>query len=415
MRRRRSCSRCTRCSASSAASSCNPPATASTTRVVADAIAAKGGAYCGVALAPATVDDAELRRLDGLGFRGVRFNFMKHLGAGAPIADVIALSARLAPLGWHLQIHLDSALIEEMTPWLAALRGAGRHRPHGARGRLARPRPAGLPAPARADARRAFPGEGQRRASAARAAVRPTPMRFRSRARWSRSSATGRCGAPTGRIRTSPAVPGRRRCSSICSPRSRPPRRSARRCSWTTRSASTASRCARAMTGRLQDRVAIVTGAGSVGPGLGQRARGGGALRRRGRAGVRGGPGPGPARGNRRARSRGRRRHRDPFVRRHAGGFGRRDGARLPGRMGTDRRPGQQRRRLCGRRPGRDVGRGLGRADRPQPEERLPDVQARASGDGGPGRAARSSTSPRRPDCAGPAPRRWPTRRRRPG
>ena len=87
--------------------------------VVADAIAAKGGAYCGVALAPTTVDDAELRRLDGLGFRAVRFNFMKHLGAGVPITDVIALSARLAPLGWHLQIHLDSLLIAEMTPALA--------------------------------------------------------------------------------------------------------------------------------------------------------------------------------------------------------------------------------------------------------------------------------------------------------
>src|SRR3954470_5549268 len=40
-------------------------------RAVADAIAAKGGAYCGVALAPADVPDAELARLHALGFRGV--------------------------------------------------------------------------------------------------------------------------------------------------------------------------------------------------------------------------------------------------------------------------------------------------------------------------------------------------------
>jgi 2-pyrone-4,6-dicarboxylate lactonase len=85
---------------------------------VADALAAKNGAYRGVALLPTTVDDAELRRLDALGFCGVRFNYMKHLGKGAPIADVIALGDRLAPLGWHLQIHLDSSLIEEMGPWL---------------------------------------------------------------------------------------------------------------------------------------------------------------------------------------------------------------------------------------------------------------------------------------------------------
>lgn len=85
---------------------------------VSDAIAAKNGAYRGVALLPTNVDDAELRRLDELGFRGVRFNYMKHLGRSAPIDDVLALGNRLAPLGWHLQIHLDSALIETMAPSL---------------------------------------------------------------------------------------------------------------------------------------------------------------------------------------------------------------------------------------------------------------------------------------------------------
>jgi len=87
-------------------------------RVVADAIAAKKGDYCGVALVPATVEDAELRRLDGLGFCGVRFNFMKHLGRGAAIEEAIALSARLAKLGWHLQVHFEASLIEELAPWL---------------------------------------------------------------------------------------------------------------------------------------------------------------------------------------------------------------------------------------------------------------------------------------------------------
>ena len=87
-------------------------------RVVADAIAAKKGDYCGVALVPATVGDAELRRLDALGFCGVRFNFMKHLGKGAGIEAAIDLSARLAKLGWHLQVHFDASLIEELAPWL---------------------------------------------------------------------------------------------------------------------------------------------------------------------------------------------------------------------------------------------------------------------------------------------------------
>lgn len=87
-------------------------------RVVEDALAAKGGAYLGIALLPATVSNAELRRLDRLGFRGVRFNFMKHLHQSASIAEVMALAPRLAEIGWHLQIHMEGALIEELAPAL---------------------------------------------------------------------------------------------------------------------------------------------------------------------------------------------------------------------------------------------------------------------------------------------------------
>ena len=85
---------------------------------VADAIAAKKGAYCGVALAPATVAASELEWLDALGFCGVRFNFMKHLGKGAGIEEAIALGPRLAKLGWHLQLHFEASLIGELAPWL---------------------------------------------------------------------------------------------------------------------------------------------------------------------------------------------------------------------------------------------------------------------------------------------------------
>src|SRR5262245_7747968 len=87
-------------------------------RVVADAVAAKGGAYCGVALVPPTIADADLRRLDAQGFRGVRFNFMSHLGAGTPPTEAIALTGRLAPLGWHLQVHFASENIDELAPFL---------------------------------------------------------------------------------------------------------------------------------------------------------------------------------------------------------------------------------------------------------------------------------------------------------
>lgn len=83
-----------------------------------DAVAARPADYRGIALLPTDVPDAELKRLDAAGFRGVRFNFMKHLGRQAPIEDVLGLARRLEPLGWHLQIHGDPALLTDLAPAL---------------------------------------------------------------------------------------------------------------------------------------------------------------------------------------------------------------------------------------------------------------------------------------------------------
>jgi len=87
-------------------------------RVVEDAIAHGEGRYLGVALVPADVPDAELARLAAAGMRGVRFNFMRHLGAGADVREVLALTPRLAAHGLHLQVHFESALVHELGPWL---------------------------------------------------------------------------------------------------------------------------------------------------------------------------------------------------------------------------------------------------------------------------------------------------------
>jgi 2-pyrone-4,6-dicarboxylate lactonase len=84
----------------------------------ADLIAAKPGSYVGVALLPPNVEVAEMKRLHEQGFRGVRFNYMKHLGITVPIADVMRLAARMAGIGWHLQLHMESNLIAQMTPAL---------------------------------------------------------------------------------------------------------------------------------------------------------------------------------------------------------------------------------------------------------------------------------------------------------
>lgn len=84
--------------------------------VTADATAATGGAYKGVALVPLTIPDAELKRLDAAGLCGARFHYMTHLASGPKIDDVVAFGNRLAGIGWHLQIHLEANLIAELAP-----------------------------------------------------------------------------------------------------------------------------------------------------------------------------------------------------------------------------------------------------------------------------------------------------------
>ncbi len=86
---------------------------------VEDAISAGQGRYLGVALVSVHVADRELQRLAEAGFRGVRFNFMRHLSGGAGIDEVIALTHRLKPLGLHLQVHFESSLVHDLAGPLA--------------------------------------------------------------------------------------------------------------------------------------------------------------------------------------------------------------------------------------------------------------------------------------------------------
>jgi D-galactarolactone isomerase len=78
-------------------------------RVTLDAIAQIGSTARGVAVVDATVTDAELKRLNGLGIRGIRFNLVQ---AGATTAEMIVpLSTRVNDLGWHIQIHMKGEQI----------------------------------------------------------------------------------------------------------------------------------------------------------------------------------------------------------------------------------------------------------------------------------------------------------------
>jgi D-galactarolactone isomerase len=85
-------------------------------RCVFAALAALGSSARAVVVVNDTVTDAELKRLDGLGVRGIRFNLAQ---AGATTPEMIApLATRVAPLGWHLQINAPADKILEILPIL---------------------------------------------------------------------------------------------------------------------------------------------------------------------------------------------------------------------------------------------------------------------------------------------------------
>ena len=79
-----------------------------------DAIAHSQGRYRGIALIDDSFDEKALIRLHEGGIRGVRFGFVRHLGKRPDLAFFRRTVARIAPLGWHAQIHLDAADLLEL-------------------------------------------------------------------------------------------------------------------------------------------------------------------------------------------------------------------------------------------------------------------------------------------------------------
>ncbi|MFN9090422.1 MAG: amidohydrolase family protein [Alphaproteobacteria bacterium] len=82
-------------------------------RAMLDGIARSNGRWRGVALIDESFDDAAFRALHEGGVRGVRFGFVKHLGGVPDLALVRRTAARIAPMGWHLVLHLDAGNIPE--------------------------------------------------------------------------------------------------------------------------------------------------------------------------------------------------------------------------------------------------------------------------------------------------------------
>jgi predicted TIM-barrel fold metal-dependent hydrolase len=73
-----------------------------------------------VAQLPLDSPDGEIRRLDGLGVRAVRFNL--HRGVQGDLAGMAALAQRAwAVAGWHAELYLNAAEIPRLGGWLGEL------------------------------------------------------------------------------------------------------------------------------------------------------------------------------------------------------------------------------------------------------------------------------------------------------
>jgi 2-pyrone-4,6-dicarboxylate lactonase len=86
-----------------------------------DCIASDPARYRGVAIVDDGFSDADYDRLHAGGVRGVRFNFVKHLGGAPDMAVFGRVIERIKGRGWHVVLHLDAPDIIPLSPMMRKL------------------------------------------------------------------------------------------------------------------------------------------------------------------------------------------------------------------------------------------------------------------------------------------------------
>ena len=86
-----------------------------------DCIASDPQRYRGVAIVDDSFSDADYDRLNRGGVRGVRFNFVKHLGGAPDMAVFNRVIDRIKGRGWHVVLHLDAPSIIPLSDIIRAL------------------------------------------------------------------------------------------------------------------------------------------------------------------------------------------------------------------------------------------------------------------------------------------------------
>jgi len=83
-------------------------------RATLDGIARSKGRYRGTAIIDESYGDREFRQMHDGGIRGVRFNFVRHLGGRPDMAFFNRTVERVKDMGWHLILHLDATDLVEL-------------------------------------------------------------------------------------------------------------------------------------------------------------------------------------------------------------------------------------------------------------------------------------------------------------
>ncbi|MEX2128060.1 MAG: amidohydrolase family protein [Xanthobacteraceae bacterium] len=90
-------------------------------RALLDALAWAPKRFRGTCNAGDNLTERDFQRLHDAGVRGVRFNFVKHLG-GIPEPDLMRrVLERVKPFGWHVLLHFDAVDIDMLAPMFRKL------------------------------------------------------------------------------------------------------------------------------------------------------------------------------------------------------------------------------------------------------------------------------------------------------
>ena len=89
--------------------------------IILDAIAQSGGRYRGIANVDDRMTPGELELLASGGIDGCRFTFLSRLGGRPDMSAFDRIVTRIAALGWHVDLYLEAAQLDDMAPRLEAL------------------------------------------------------------------------------------------------------------------------------------------------------------------------------------------------------------------------------------------------------------------------------------------------------